>query len=199
MKITKRQLKRIIAEEHAIVYGSKTARRKNSKKNSKRLSEQRLNEVANNQAEMLMELGFIDAIKSAVGLAGDYASGAATKTTQKIGQGVTAVADAARNVADAAANKVEDLKKAGKDALADIHKEYLEKYKENLIDTVNQHSSELIKVLMKKGGLDEDEARAEAGSIVASVVANVQIELAEGTLKSDQRKLNERKRRMQRR
>ena len=174
MKITKGKLKQIIAEEHAIVYGTKRrpqGRRRTTKK--QRMNEARRELVLEIQSRAisneLLEEGFFDALKAGFDAVTSLGGKAASAAAKKAGSAAKAVTDQATALKKAAGAQIEALKDAGKDALAKVQEEYLEKYKAQIKSQIEEYTKELV-ALMKKADPDaDDEAiKAQVSPIIMS-------------------------------
>ena len=159
MKITKGQLKRIIAEEHALVYGEpkrKTSKRRSLSRKAMLESRRRKREImieakAKILAEEMIQEGWFTDMLSGLG--------AAAKSNYK--KVKSAASDAwqdtkAEYAKGVAENQEKEKAAADKKALEFAEGEAKSKYKEYL--------EGLSKILLK-GGYSDDEAKAKAGEL----------------------------------
>lgn len=205
MKITKGQLKRIIAEEHALVNGKtrKTRRPVGRRKTAKKrfVNEAKRELVLEIQSRAvsneLLEEGFFDAIKAGFGAVKSLGGKAAGAAAEKAGKAAKAVSDQATALKDAAAAQIDALKEKGNEALAAVQAEYLEKYTAQIKSKVEEYTKELIAQMKKADPEAEDEAvKAQVSPIIMGAVTTA---LAE-SIKGDKRmRIVEAKQRRQRR
>ena len=188
MKITKGQLKRIIAEEHAVVYGRRkpTASRRVAKK--RRLSEAKRELVIEMQsraiANELLEEGFFDSIKAGLKAAAGIGGKAAGAAMKKAGEAAQSVKDGVGELAAAAGEQIEAMKQAGKDALAAVQDEYLKKLTDEITKKLQATAKELAAALKDKDeSLDDDAVKGQIGTIVQGALGKAMEQMNEGTKK----------------
>ena len=205
MKITKGQLKRIIAEEHAVVYGKKTksrrpvGRRKIAKKRFVNEAKRELVLEIQSRAvsNELLEEGFFDAIKAGFGAVKDLGGKAAASAAEAAAGAAKSVSDKAKDLQKAAASQIQAVKDAGNDALASVQEEYLKKYTEEIKKRIEEYTKELVAQMKKADPEAEDEAvKAQVSPIMMSAVTSALQE----SIKGDKRmRIVEAKQRRQRR
>ena len=186
MKITKGQLKRIIAEEYAVVYGTKRrpqGRRRTTKK--QRMNEAKRELVLEIQSRAisneLLEEGFFDAIKAGFSTVTSLGGKAAGAAAEKAGKAAKAVSDQASALKNAATDQIDALKDAGKDALATVQAEYLEKYTAQIKAKVEEYTKELVAQMKKADPEAEDEAvKAQVSPIIMGAVTSALAESIKG-------------------
>ena len=205
MKITKGKLKRIIAEEHAVVYGTKrrtrrpVGRRKTAKKRFVNEAKRELVLEIQSRAlsNELLEEGFFDAIKAGFGAIKNLGGKAATSAAEKAGAAVKSVSDTAGKLKSAASDQIEALKDAGKEGLAAVQKEFMDKYTEQIKAKIQEYTKELVAQMKKEDPEADDEAiKALASPIVTGALTSALQE----SIKGDKRmRLAEAKKRRARR
>ena len=164
MKITKGQLKRIIAEEHALVYG-KPKRRKNVRRTNQLAKRRRLAEHKRRKQEILLEAksallveefiqeGFFgQALAGLKGVFGAAGEGIKAKASE-FGKAIKGKWDTAKEefAKAAEAQKDDDIQKAMKNIMDRYPDEAARYYK----DWMQAMAKDLI-----KAGMEEEEAKA---------------------------------------
>ena len=205
MKITKGQLKRIIAEEHAVVYGTKTktrrpvGRRKTSKKQYVNEAKRELiNEIqARAITNQLLEEGILNeffgkmgrmakaAFKTAKGVAGE-AGAAAIKQATEAG---AAVAKKAGDMASATTDFIDGMAKAGQEKVAKVAKDFVKNAQQELKDEIQKLTNDLVKQL-KDAGEDDDSIKSTVAGLMPGVLGTV---VAESLVGPEAQRLNEAK------
>lgn len=192
MKITKGQLKRIIAEEHAVVYGTKRrtrrpvgTRRVAKKRYLSEAKREMINEIqARAISNQLMEAGFFSALKAgfktAMGLGGE-AAGAALK---KGAEAANAVKGKVGSLATAAGEQIEAMKKAGEDALAAVQEKYLDQLKKDIMAKIEAATKELAQAMKSESDdIDDEAVKAQVSSIVLGALGGATEAVVEGAQK----------------
>ena len=207
MKITKGQLKRIIAEEHAVVYGTK--RRGAVKGKSRKTKQVRLNEakrqlIAEAQARVmtaeLLEEGFFDSIKSMFQTGGGVLGDAGEAVAKSIGTAGQAIVKQAGEMKKAAGDKVSALKKAGEEKIADIYQEYLKNYVNSIGDRIEKDLNDVLGALKKvETDMSDDELKAQASEILTTATTTAISNVFEGKNRRRARLVESKKRRQRRR
>ena len=206
MKITKGQLKRIIAEEHKLVYGKPTKTRKRKPTGRRKTKKQYMNEAKRQViieiqskaiANQVLEEGLWDMIKGAASTVKDLAGDAGAAAQQKITKGYEAVKGAGEGAWDAAGDYVEGLKTAGNEKLADVSKNFLENTKKSIEEKIKAVSGDLAKQIKKiDDGMSDDEIKTTIANLVGPAVMAALQESIQG--KKRTRLIENRKRRAQR-
>jgi len=188
MKITKGQLKRIIAEEHALVYGTKRrpqGRRKTTKK--QRLSEAKRELISEIQTRAtvneLMAEGFFGNMfrnmKAALSTAGDIAGEAGAAAAGKVAKTGKAIADKAGEMKTQAGEYIDGLKDSGNEKIADISR----KFQESIVSQLKKQIADLTADYVKECeelGQTADEAKANLSAILTPAVMQVTAECVHG-------------------
>ena len=193
MRITKGKLKQIIAEEHALVYGTKrrrkpTGRRRMTKQ--KRMNEAKrelVNEIQTRAlVNELMAEGFFGSMfrnmKAALSTASDVAGEAGAAAAKKVADTGKGIASKAADMKAQAGEYIDGLKKAGNEKIADIS----EKFSKAVIEQLKQQIADLTKDYVdecKSAGQDEDEARANLAAILTPAVMQTVAECYHGPKK----------------
>ena len=207
MKITKGQLKRIIAEEHAVVYGKKrrgTVKGKAKKSKQVRLNEAKRQLIVEAQARVmtgeLLEEGFFDSIKSIFQTGGGVLGDAGEGIAKAIGGAGQQIVKQAGELKKQAKNKIGALKKAGEDKIADIYQKYLENYVNSIGDRIEKDLNDVLVALKKVDtDMDDDELKAQASEILTTATTTAISNVFEGKNRRRARLVENKKRRQRRR
>ena len=207
MKITKGQLKRIIAEEHAVVYGKKrrgTIKGRARKSKQVRLNEAKRHLIAEAQARVmtgeLLEEGFFDAIKSVFQTGGGVLDKAGESIAKNIAGAGKAIVKQAGELKKAAGEKVTALKKAGEEKIADIYQEYLKNYVNSIGDRIEKDLNDVLGALKKvETDMSDDELKAQASEILTTATTTAISNVFEGKTRRRARLVENKKRRQRRR
>ena len=163
MKITKGQLKRIIAEEYAVVYGTKRKPARRSASRTKRLREaNRANLLREAKAEILvqemMQEGWFSDLLGGLKSVGGKAGEQAMKGYEKVTKTTTDAWNATKTAYEAGVKENQDKEKkaAEEKALEFSEADAASKYKE--------YMQSLIKIFLD-GGYEDEEAQAKAGAL----------------------------------
>jgi len=192
MKITKGQLKRIIREEHALVYGAKKPTRVKGRKTTSRrktrkqyLSEARRELIIEQRsiafANQLHEAGFGSMLKGlAKGISG-IAGGAAEAAWGGMTKAGNAIASAADKAATASMGAMTDI--AG--AIGDKADEMGKTISKNITDEVVQKIQELTKDAMSRlqkeyPDKEEEELKAFVMAVIQNGRAEAEKKIADG-------------------
>lgn len=200
MKITKRELKRIIAEEHAAVYGKKPlGRRKITKKQHMTEAKRQLVVEIQSRAisNEILEEGFFDALKAGVKALGSLGGKAASAAAQKASDAGATIAKKAEEMKSAAGEQIQALKDKGNEALATVQEEYLKKLQAELKNKIADATQELAKAMKQEdGSLTDDAIKATLPPIIMTAVTAA---LQESVIGSQRAKLVESKNRRNKR
>ena len=200
MKITKRELKRIIAEEHAAIYGKKPlGRRKTTKK--QHLTEAKRQLVVEIQSRAIsneiLEEGFFDALKAGVKALGSLGGKAASAAAQKASDAGATIAKKAEEMKSAAGEQIQALKDKGNEALATVQEEYLKKLQDELKNKIATATQELAKAMKQEDDSLDD--AAIKGAVSPIIMTAVTAALQESVIGSQRTKLVESKNRRNKR
>lgn len=200
MKITKRELKRIIAEEHAAIYGKKPlGRRKTTKKQHMTEAKRQLVVEIQSRAisNEILEEGFFDALKAGVKALGSLGGKAASAAAQKASDAGATIAKKAEEMKSAAGQQIQALKDKGNEALASVQEEYLKKLQAELKSKIAKATQELAKAMKQEDdSLDDDAIKGAVSPIIMTAVTAA---LQEGVIGSQRTKLVESKNRRNKR
>lgn len=178
MKITKKQLKRIIAEEHRLVYGTKKPRRVKGRKTTARrktnkqyLSEARRELIIEQRSiafsNQLNELGLGTMLKGLGSGIKKIAGGAASKSWEKMQDAGGAIAGAAETAYNAATDAMEEIGGAIGGAAEDMGKTISKSITNELTKKIEEMTKEAMSRLQKEfPDKDEKEIKAFVLSIV---------------------------------
>tara|TARA_B100000676_G_C17940441_1_gene766101 strand:- start:12 stop:539 length:528 start_codon:yes stop_codon:yes gene_type:complete len=164
MKITKRQLKRIIAEEYALVHGTKRRRTsRRSTRNARQLREAKRAELLREAKakilveEMMQEGWFTDLIGGLTAVGGE-AGKAAKAGYEKVAKATTDAWKATKQSFEdgVKANQEKEKQAAEKKALEFAEADAKSKYQE--------YMQGLVKIFLD-GGYEDEEAQAKAGML----------------------------------
>jgi hypothetical protein len=200
MKITKRELKRIIAEEHALVYGKKLiGRRKTSKKQHMHEAKRQLVVEIQSRAisNEILEEGFFDALKAGVKALGSLGGKAASAAAQKASDAGANIAKKAEEMKSAAGEQIQALKDKGNEALATVQEEYLKKLQAELKAKIAAATQELAKAMKQEDDSLDD--AAIKGAVSPIIMTAVTAALSESVIGSKRAKLVESKNRRNKR
>ncbi len=210
MKITKGQLKRIIAEEHAVVYGTKrktrrpVGRRKTAKKQYVNEAKRELiNEIqAKAITNELMVEGFFGDLwsnaKAALGVAKDAAGEAGAAAAKSIGKTAQGFAKTASDMGDKSKAFLQGMKDAGNEKLAAMGDKFQEKIQQQIKEKIKSMTEELIAQIKKiNPDFDEEEIKGMTANIVTPAAAEAIAECIRGEKR--QRLIESKKRRQRRR
>lgn len=200
MKITKGQLKKIIAEEYAVVYGKKPmGQRKTSKKQYMNEAKRQLVVEIQSRAisNEILEEGFFDSLKAGIKALGSLGGKAATAAAEKASDAGATIAKKAEEMKSAAGEQIQALKDKGNEALATVQEEYLEKLQAELTDKIKAATQELAKAM--KQADDSLEDAALKGTVTPIIMTAVASALSESVIGSKRAKLVESKNRRNKR
>lgn len=186
MKITRKQLKRIIAEEHAVVYGTKKrttrrpqGRRKTTKKvyvnEAKRamINEIQIRAITNELMTEGMFGDMWDSAKSWIGSAADVAGEEGKKAIGAIGKKAQGMAQAAAEMASSSKDYVQGLAKAGNEKLAKVAEKQAERMKQIIAKKVEEMTDELVAQIKKiNPDFDEEEIKGITSAVITPALAS---------------------------
>ena len=193
MKITKGKLKQIIAEEHALVYGSQKRRKPAGRRRmtkQKRMNEAKrelINEIQTRALvnELMAEGFFGDMfrnVKAALSTANDVAGEAGAAAAKSVASTGKAIASKAAEMKGAAGEYIDGLKDAGNEKIANIS----QKFQDSIIKQLKQQIEDLTKDYVdecKAAGQKQDEIQANLAALVTPAVMGVVGECVNGTNK----------------
>ena len=206
MRITKGELKRIVAEEHAMVYGTRRpvgTRRVAKKQYVNEAKRQLINEIqAKAITNELMVEGFFgdlwDNAKAALGVAKDAAGEAGAAAAKKIGGAAQGLAKTASEMGAKSKEYIKGLADAGNEKLGQLADKFQEKIQQQIKEKIQSMTEELIAQIKKlQPDFDEDEVKGMVANIVTPAAAEALGECVMGSKKK--RLIESRRRRAQRR
>lgn len=206
MKITRKQLKRIIAEEHAVVYGQKKrttrkpqGRRKTSKKvYMNEAKREMINEIqARALSNQILEEGILNEFfgkmgrlaKAAFKTAKDTAGEAGAAAIKKVTDAGQAVASKAGEMVAGTTEFIGGMKDGGKEKLAKIGSSFVKNAQEELKADIKKLTDDLVKQL-KDAGEDDDSIKSTVAGLMPGVLGKV---VGEALVGPEAQRLNEAK------
>ena len=179
MKITKRQLQRIIAEEHELIYGTRGPSSRKTSINKRR--SQLMDEAwARNETELLREFGFLKMLKGALGAGGDALGALGAKAAQSAGEFISKQAQAAKGAAEEAAKSIANYADQGWSEWA---QGYAKKMEDEFTNDILDNYDKLLKIIGKDGRKKNEEGKwekltPEAATAMAMDVLSAAMEAA---------------------
>ena len=192
MKITRKQLKRIIAEEHAVVYGTKpkrnVRRRKpiGKKKTRKQyLSEARRELIREQRAiafsNQVIEEGFGSFLKGIGKGIGKIAGGAGEAAWGQMTKAGGAIATAANTAAEAATDAISDLGGAIADGASNAGTTIAKSITDEIVSNIQKLTKQAMSRLSKEyPDKDENEMKAFVAAVIQKGRAEAEKELQKG-------------------
>ena len=192
MKITRKQLKRIIAEEHAVVYGTKpkrTVRRRKPvgrKKTRKQYLSEARQELLREQraiafSNQVIEEGFGSFMSGIAKGIGKIAGGASEKAFGQMTKAGGAIATAASNAATAAGTAITDLGKGIADGATKAGETIAQSITDEIVSNIQKLTKQAMSRLEKEyPDKDENEMKAFVAAIIQKGRAEAEKELQAG-------------------
>ena len=192
MKITRKQLKRIIAEEHAVVYGTKPKRnvrrrrpvgRKKTRKQY--LSEARRELLREQRAiafsNQLIEEGFGSFMSGIAKGIGKIAGGAGEAAWGQMTKAGGAIATAANTAAEAATDAISDLGGAIADGAGKVGETIAKTITDEIVANIQKLTKQAMSRLEKEyPDKDENEMKAFVAAVIQKGRAEAEKELQAG-------------------
>ena len=191
MKITKRKLKQIIAEEHAIVYGRRGRVNKGRRRvaKTKTLMERRRRQLmaeqwASREAQLIMEFGFFKSLKNA-----------ATSGLEALGKGVNKAAELAsdgyKQAKEAASSAMSTLADYADQGWSEWSQGYAKKMADEFKGEILKKLQTMLKIIATDGRkkaedgkwapLTTEEAKAMAINVIEGALSAAKADMIKGS------------------